>query len=104
DHDGAVQVWLAGQAAQQGLATLTDFPAVDALLATLPAGRDASPGDGQTPLFLVGLPGAGTETVAGWLRQAGYHVPNDRFGRSQRSDSIASGEFASMVKQLGTDQ
>lgn len=100
DHAGAAQVWLAGHASQTGLARLADPGPVDAIEATLPPCGTGNADDVTTPVFLIGLPGAGAENVAELLRRGGYTVLTDRFGRQPRSDALASGEFVALSQRI----
>ncbi len=98
DHAGAVQVWLAGHAAQSGLAQLTDPPAVETIdiSSVTPGASDDAP----APIFLIGLPGSGAEAVAEVLRRGGYTVLADRFGRQPRADVLGTGNFIALSNRL----
>ena len=101
DLDGAIEAWLNGQRLQQQLAPLVAYPDVEAITAKLPPPPAVI--DGPVPTFLVGLPGAGSESLAAALRQLGVTVLGDRFARRMRRDAITTGEFATLADQLAGD-
>jgi tetratricopeptide (TPR) repeat protein len=101
DVDGAVEAWLGGQRLQTGLAPLVDLP--DPATVVLPATTAAAPADGAAPVFLIGLPGAGCESVVTLLRHLGARVLNDRLGQRMRPDAIASGAWLKMFGELAGD-
>lgn len=100
DHEGAVEAWLAGHGQQPGLAPLVPLPAVAGLRLPAPAGTAA---DGPAPVFLLGLPGAGAESLVVLLRAGGATVLGDRFGFPVRPDALASGAFVEQAAALADD-
>jgi tetratricopeptide (TPR) repeat protein len=100
DVDGAVEAWLGGQRQHAGLAPLVDLP--DPTAVVLPAATGAAAG-GPAPVFLLGLPGAGCESVATALRHLGARVLGDRLGQRMRPDAIASGAWLKMLVELADD-
>lgn len=101
DVDGAAEAWLAGQRQQPSLAPLVDLP--DPAGVALPAAAAAAPTDGPGPVFLLGLPGAGCESVVTLLRHLGARVLSDRLGQRMRPDAIASGAWLKMLGELRSD-
>lgn len=106
DHDGALEAWLAGRKHVDGAARLVPMPQVAQL--DLPPPLSATAGDtndtdAPAPVFLLGLPGAGTESLATLVSALGVRVLADRFSRQPRVDAITSGEYGTMVKSLTED-
>lgn len=107
DHDGALDAWLAGRRQLAGAAKLVPMPKVAQLeLPSSPQSKaDADP-DGAglpEPVFLIGLPGAGGESLATLASALGVRLLADRFSQRARVDAITSGEYGSMIKALVTD-
>jgi tetratricopeptide (TPR) repeat protein len=100
DVDGATEAWLGGQRLQGALAPLIDLP--DPAAIALPAAAAPST-DGPAPVFLIGLPGAGCESVVTLLRHLGARVLSDRLGQRMRPDAIASGAWLKMLGELAHD-
>lgn len=99
DFQGAVEAWLTGHRLQANLAPLVQPPATASLHMPPPA----APGDGPTPTFLLGLPGAGSESVVALLRATGATVLADRFGARVRPDPLASGAWIAQAAGLADD-
>lgn len=99
DAEGAVEAWLAGQRQQTHLAALVQPPAVADLELPPPEATAAGP----APVFLLGLPGAGSESVVALLRAAGATVLSDRFGARGRPDALATGAFVQQAADLAGD-
>lgn len=103
DYAGAVDAWLNTHRIQQNLAPLTLMPDPAKLDADLPASPAATADSSPAPTFLIGLPGAGTESLVALLRKLDIRVLSDRFGQRMRGDALATGEFATMANQLAGD-
>lgn len=99
DFQGAVEAWLTGHRLQPSLAPLVQPPAT----ASLDMPPPAAPGEGPTPTFLLGLPGAGSESVVALLRATGATVLADRFGPRVRPDPLASGTWIAQAAGLADD-
>jgi tetratricopeptide (TPR) repeat protein len=98
DHAGAVDAWRTAHRVQTGLAPLVMPPEP-----TMDWPRVAAGNEAPAPAFMIGLPGAGTESLAILLRMAGARVLGDRFGQRMRGDAIATGEFTAMAAKLADD-
>lgn len=101
DAEGAVEAWLAGHRQQAHLAPLVQPPAIADL--RLPAPPKPAAGGDPAPVFLLGLPGAGSESVVALLRATGATVLSDRFGPQGRPDALATGAFVQMLADLAGD-
>ncbi|MCK9489708.1 MAG: tetratricopeptide repeat protein [Xanthomonadales bacterium] len=103
DHDGALEAWLAGRKQLAGAAPLVPMPQVAQL--QLPPAPEPSTesAEAPAPVFLIGLPGAGTESLATLASALGVRVLADRFSQQPRVDAITSGEYGAMVKSLAED-
>ncbi|MBX3726089.1 MAG: sulfotransferase [Xanthomonadales bacterium] len=100
DREGAVEAWLSGHRQQAHLAPLVQAPEVSGL--RLPPITSAS-ATGPAPVFLLGLPGAGTESLVALLRAGGASVLGDRFGHRVRPDPMASAAFVEQFAALADD-
>lgn len=100
DYSGAIEAWLSGHRIQANLAPLTPLTEPSEFANANPVSEGAS---SAAPTFLIGLPGAGTESLVALLRKANARVLGDRFGRRMRGDAIATGEFAAMASRMADD-
>ncbi len=97
DHAGAVEAWIESHRQTEGEARLVSSPTAPAHTPTLHA--DAEADRSLAPVFLLGLPGAGMESLAALLAQYGVRVLTDRFGAEGRGDAIATGEYSALIDQ-----
>lgn len=101
DWAGAVEAWIECHQQTSGEAPLVLMPETSRQATVLTT--DESGGFGPSPVFLLGLPGASTESLAALLGQCGIHVLADRFQSGGRADAISTGQFAEIAARANRD-
>ncbi len=101
DWSGAVEAWIESHQQTDGEAPLVLMPQTSEQIAALPVegNKDSDP----SPVFLLGLPGAGTESLAALLGQCGVRVLSDRFRPGGRADAVSTGQFAGIAARAARD-
>ncbi len=101
DWAGAVEAWIEAHQQTAGEAPLVLMPPASEQVAASPVegGADAGP----APVFLLGLPGAGAESLAALLGQCGVKVLSDRFQSGGRADPVSTGQFAAIATRAVRD-
>lgn len=102
DWRGAVDAWIDAHSQAIGEAALVLLPQAASELPTLIATEEGG-GAAPAPVFLLGMPGAGAESLAALLPQFGMHVLADRLQAGGRADAISTGQFVELMKRGARD-